>query len=186
VDLRVFSTAANITGTPIFQFGLCSGTTNIPGDATPTNAIGCRNTAATWNKVAPFGFSEYGGIDMGAFKNVGGVETGGASITGAAAFLFCNDYTDPTVVNPLFIDITKGSPNYSLNMFYANNSFVAMTSAQYVTQSLATIPTDANCAYSGAVTLAFDQTAGTLDSVFFYFNQASGIWVRDWRAILIS
>jgi hypothetical protein len=72
-----------------------------------------------------------------------------------------------------FVDIIKGSPNYTFKMFYNNNGGTAdMTPAAFLAQIGSLAPASTNYIYSGAIgSLAVNvATNGVLDTVYCGWN----------------
>lgn len=190
VALRM-DVVSTTTFTPTsFFFGLCSGTTNIPGDATPTNAIGARSTPGVafsyYSAGGPTGYQFTG--EMKPYKNVGGVETAGVTFgSGAVAFNSSSNTNADGPACGMFVTITKGSPNYTLDLFCVNAaSSAGLTQAQFEAQSIATTPVKTGQNYITGKTIAFDQTAGTLDAAFVYWSEATALRLFDWRVVRIA
>lgn len=184
VLLKCNDTGADISGTPLFQFGLCSGTTNIPGDATPTNAIGVTTNNSSWSRIVTVGQESYASTQTKTLTNVGGVITLSANLANPNIYL--NTYTGTAVGSPWFVDITKGSPNFQIAQWYQSLLTMAISSAQYLTQSISAVPSFAGMTLLGNTATAFSEASGTLDSAFVYFNQASAMRILDWRVIKLA
>ena len=182
LDIDTTSSIAN----PTFYFGLCSGTTNIPGDATPTNAIGCWfNNAATltyYNGAGTTSRQLFG--EWFPRKNVGGVEASGTSFGNPSGGVATSDNTGSP--SALLIDISKGSPNYTLSLFSPSGAITAMTDAQFATLANQTSPSYASYSAKSGATLAFSESAGTLDSAFIYWSPAIALRLRQWRVIKVA
>ena len=167
-----FYIGGNVGGSPVCQIGLCSGTTNIPGDTTPTNAVGLNITDANWVYASGGSANTYI-YNCGtcfAFKNVGGVSTNGLSST---PLVVATSNNENGLSSGVFVDITKGSPNYTIQAWCATTTAATITEATYETASIAGVPTTGFYGFLTARTIAFDESAGTLDSVFVYHNQAA-------------
>jgi len=101
--------AATVT-TPTWGMGICKGTTNILGDASVDHWIGVYSTG-TWT------YSGSGGYSSGTlayYKKVGVTLTGGGGLAGY-------DIADEGVydhVSGYFVDIVKGSPNYTVEIVF--------------------------------------------------------------------
>lgn len=168
-DIR--STGVNVVGTPRFAVGLCSGSTNVMGDATTTHYIGMRSGAATWTFAA--GRYAFGANCWFPIKKVGTTVTQGTSHTatntsagnGAAAAT-----ADRTV---FFVDITKGSPNYTFNVFNSTEPNVAdVSETVFLAQAEIEAAVLANHAFRTAQTVAVDEgTDGALDHINFHWNR---------------
>jgi hypothetical protein len=154
------------TFTPKFYFGLCSGTSSVVGDQTPTNFFGFAfRQGVTWN---PSGNSvaQLGGSIIAPTKVVNGVETVGTS----AGSFFAS--TVLTVRNIIVLEVTKGSPNYTFGFLHPNSQAGAETDTlltdltNTITATTMSIGNYAN----ESVAMAFDEVAGGLDSANIYWN----------------
>lgn len=122
-------------------------------------------------------------------KVVNGVLTYSAFINdGQTTYWPC----DPTTATRrmLFVDIIKGSPNYSLNFFFCNSQTASpdVLVTDYQTKVLLTTPSATNHSFTPAVgALAFDQSAGTLDAVNLSWSLDSvKMHICDLAVIVIS
>lgn len=108
VGALVSLSGAATSVTPVFGMGICSGTTNIFGDATTTHWIGIYS-------VANWTYNGSGGYASGTIAFAKKV---GASVTtsgGASGY----DIADCGVLNHVsgyFVDIVRGSPNYTIEI----------------------------------------------------------------------
>jgi hypothetical protein len=178
--LDMNNTAANITGTPRFSVGFCSGTTNLLLDATTDHFVGIQSNNATWRYVVST-MTQYdntvAGLDMIPFKRVGSTRT--ASTVTAGLFM----QADPTVARRkmYFVDLIHGSPNYTFKAFYCSASSTNdCLTADFLNNMNLVTPSFSNHTY-GTVggTLAVDEgTNGTL-------NAASVAWDQPTPAIEI-
>jgi hypothetical protein len=182
------TSTANFTPTEFFM-GLCSGTTDIPGDTTPLNAVGIRSVPAGLWTYQTSGGTAYNQMYVAAFKSykiVNGVQTAGLS-SGALAINTTNNIHANGPACGLFVTITKGSPNYTLELFRGDWGFsFGMTKAQFDAQIIATTPTVTNHITTGSLTIAFDETAGTLDTACLYFSDTTIIRVHDWAVVKLA
>lgn len=163
---------ANLTSTPGFAVGVCSGTSNIYGDATVTNFCGVINNAATLTRAT--GPIRYTGLGLRPGKKVNTTQTLGGTNVNASLYQFIT--IDASVRTALFVDITKGSPNYTFDIFYPTNSAVAdISMANFLAQVELTTPALTNYTYSvtagSSQTLAVDESAGTFDTLNFYWDR---------------
>jgi len=98
-----------VTETLDMGIGFCSGTTNILGDATTTHWIGARSTGA-WTYSS-------GGYVTGTvsyYKRVGTTYTGGGGLSGYDI----SDVGTRDHVCGMWVDIVKGSPNYTVEIVW--------------------------------------------------------------------
>jgi hypothetical protein len=186
VYCKMNDSGADVGGTPRFAFGLCSGTSNIPGDATCTHFCGVMTGLVTWTRsTAAVRYSMTNGWYPA--KVVGTTFSFGASNFSNSS----NTTFHTTAPQLLFIDITKGSPNYSFKMFYYSGGATAPTPSQsdFLAQSVAGSPAFTNHVYSGsAITLAVDEaTNGTFDAACVWWsptNPTADIYA--WRVYRVA
>lgn len=163
---------ATLTGTPVFSVGLCSGDTNIFGDLTTTHWVGVKTTGATWPRLTgpPTGYQ--------VFPAQSG-KTIGTTFTSAANWLSVSGYILSDVAGGnrscWFVDITKGSPDYTIRGYARINgtaSDISLATMQAQIAIDAATMTDHALANIG--TVAVDEaTNGTLDHVCFSWNRAT-------------
>jgi hypothetical protein len=171
---------ANITGTIRFAFGLCSGDTNIPGDATCTHFAGCIAASSPWTRST--GPVRYTGSNLFPAKIVNTTTTFG-TVIGA---------TDWQTASPqiVFAEITKGSPNYSFRAFgkAGSSSGVTQSLADFYAAMAAGTPSGTNMTYFGAQTVAVDEAAdGTFDNACVWWNQTNPPFnIAAWQVYRIA
>ena len=167
------NTGASITGSPDFFVGLSSGTTAIYGDASATHAVGIHTNAATWTYSASNYYSS-SGAGVRPRKQVLTTFTNGSALTTGILVL----YPDATVAQRwlYFVDITKGSPNYTFDL-YSNGGPTSgdISSATFLAAAQSAAPSVAGHTFSGSPqTLAVNEgTDGTLDAVNLAWNVIS-------------
>lgn len=180
LHMRQYSEVGNITGLgingtpPRFAFGLVSGTTNLFGDASTTHFIGVRWNATTWTLTGSNRFLVSNGSVI-PIKKVGTTVTSGSAFfptsqwgIGAGAE---SNAADRTV---LFLDITKGSPNYTLQLFGWINTGVApvdVSFANFKEQMILSAPSISGHAMSDTQDIAITELDGAFNAVTFSWNQ---------------
>ena len=167
INYNVESTAANLVGT-VLRVGLCHGTTNMPGDATTDNSYGIK-FQATWSysTTAWTHYLQQTSGDPFAFSRVGSVET--TSVTNATP----NIGTVNGIRVCLFLDIIKGSPNYTFKLFYCNGTPSDTTPTTFLAQVASAAPALGGHTYASptGTSLAIDTgTNGILDTVYVGWN----------------
>ena len=168
INYNVEDTGANITGS-LFRFGLCNGTTNMPGDATTNNSYGVK-FHPTWSRAAgpPIAYNYATTESPRAFSRVGAVET--TSLTNLSS-----NYRLGTVGNQrgcLFVDIIKGA-SYTFKYFGVNAAPVDATPADFLAQVGSLAPALTAHAYASptGTGIAIDTGAnGILDTVYVGWN----------------
>ena len=164
------NTGADITGTPLLAVGLCAGTTNILGDATTDHWVGGITQAASFtNNAGDF----YFGTPL--FKPAKKVNT---TLTTGTSFGNGVITTPVTIANriPMFIDITKGSPNFSLRQFIltSGTELGDVTPSEFLGLMESSTPVRTGYTFHAAQTIAVDEgTDGFLDSVNIYWDRAA-------------
>jgi len=165
---------ANITGTPRLFIGVCSGNTNVYGDATVTNAFGAINTAAAFTFTAgtPSRVSNTQGFRSA--KIVGTTVTDDGA-TGTASIFYDAEYVTTLYRTAFSIDIIKGSPNYTARLFYRTTTTAGdVTEDQFLAAMEAATPVLTGHTYGGArAGIAMDEVAGVLDHVNLSWDRAS-------------
>lgn len=192
--LDITSSGGNITGTPRFAMGLCSGSTDIYGDATTTHFVGIRTIEPTWTLTDTNRYL-VNGSTVSPHKKVGTTITAGTAFfggvqwgIGAGAASAAADRTQ------LILEILKGSPNYTLQTLGwinpagtsppADNSSASF----YANMEGAGNPSGTNHTFSSANTVAVNEgTDGALDYINFYWDRTTAeIEISDWAVTRIS
>lgn len=175
VALRISGTdsGASLTA-PEFAFGLCAGTTNIYKDGTTDHFAGMRTTG-NWTRTTNSGILNYqtGGGIWQPFKRIGTTTTTSTNLAGAGIIVSANAATVATRYL-LFLDILKGSPNYTFSLFDPNGGNFAAdaTASDFLTQAVLTTPSFSGHVVNASATLAVDEaTNGTLNCVNLYWDQ---------------
>jgi hypothetical protein len=158
--MHMADTGADLTGTPTFAMGFCAGTASQFGDATTTHFVGLKTNAATWNRSANF----YNNATAVPTKRVGSTTTTGTSLlnlvipnglgTGQGRYIF-------------FVDLIKGSPNYTIKLFCDQTGTSGdQSAATFLAKMELVTPSLSGYTYSSGQTIAVNEsTNGTLDCV---------------------
>jgi hypothetical protein len=159
-------TAGNLVAQEHFFIGLCSGRENVWGDATVKHAVGLR-AAGTGNQTGlcfPF--------TMLPTKKVGTAVTDGASLAATSYVSF--DALASTKRHMLILELTKAAPNFSFKIFHRSaNTGLDQTYAELITALEAVTPASVGYTFTGAQTLAVDESAdGVLDSFQVCWNES--------------
>jgi hypothetical protein len=170
VRYHITDIGGTVTSTPRLGIALCSGTINLMGDATTTNAIGVISTSATWGR----GGVGYAPIAFSAMTYVG------TTISTTTTFNTAVPYLNTTTpCRQLFIvNIAKGSPNYTVTVTWWNpggGPFGDVSSALLMNSMLGpfVVPTSVtNYAVDTPRALAFDEANGTLNAVNVWWNHS--------------
>lgn len=173
----------NLTGTPRLAVGVCSGTTNIMGDSSADNWVGAISNLATWIRVA--GPPTYAGTSLAVAKKVGSTLTVG---TGFAGTLQCSYQTGIRLC--YFVDIAKGSPNYTLKFFgfqVGGGTQVDITQAAYFRAVESPAPSVPLHSLSAGVTIATDESAGSFNAANIHWDQTSAaLQMEDVAVVRLS
>lgn len=172
-----FPSAATILGTPNLTVGMGSGLTNGIGDATTTNFIGATTFATSWTITA--GPPAYGTCNLvKTRKKVATTVTDGVSGTVVPLFSF-----GQAVLNAYIIEVTKGSPNYTVNIIAPTTATAAQTNVtqaqmvQIMEAAVGAAQTTASgliAGYNqGSAAVAMTEVAGNLDCIQVYWDRTS-------------
>lgn len=173
VRIKPSDSGANLTGTPRFGLGLCAGSSNILGDATPDHFVGIITNDATWTRSTSQTRYTVNPVDIA--KNVDGVLTTGSSIS--TTLVLTTGFW-----KLLLVDITKGSPNFTVNMvlFPNANSTTDASEANFLAKMMDDVPAFTNHTAGSAQTIAVNEgTDGTLDHVNFWWDNATAMNLAD-------
>jgi len=173
IGLRLImnNTAATIT-TPRFYVGLSSGSANLVMDASTDNWCGVASQGS-WSYFAgpP---KEYYNYNMRATKRVGSTLTdNSSSITPDASLPADATTADRTL---LFVDITKGSPDYTFlvrKYRIVDAASVDVPLADFLTKVEEPTPTYTSHGVGTAKTLAVDESGGVFNHVNIGWDKSS-------------
>lgn len=178
--------ASNIIGTPFFAFGVCSGSTNVLAAATATHVVGLRpgsgsgtTPASAWTRSA--GPPSYFTLGNGwlPFNKIAAVTTYGTNLTGFS--ILANN--TPAQRSAWFIDIIKGSPNYTFDSGFPNTNTPNgaqsdLTDVEFQTimelpdlSSIATVKSGYGRITGGAI--AASEADGVLNHLFVYWDRST-------------
>jgi hypothetical protein len=178
--------AANLVGTPRLYVGMGSGLTNGIGDATTTNFVGAVTNQATWTRntviISSVTYGYATNVALRTVKRVGSTLTIG-SLDMTAAGTFSLDAGWRAI---LIVEITKGSPNYSITLgvgtsnsiFNAGDEITPALMDQYMSLpiGLTGIGSVKNANYSIVTannTVATSEVAGNLDCIQIYWDKTA-------------
>jgi len=167
---------ANLGSTPELSVGLCSGTTNIYKDATTTHFLGMQAFGATWTRATSPVNACYttGASSIRPMKRVGTTTTTGTS--GGNGFNLTADPTGSSTHRVMtFIDITAGSPNYTIGGFLWDfGTSVDVTESDFLAQAeLASPSFTGHVAATNATIAANEGTDGALNAVNIYWDRTT-------------
>lgn len=176
------TTGVNITGTPRIVLGICAGSSNIYGDATTTHFLGARQNESTWTAQGAAGSENWfcNGSTWQNLKRVGTTDTTGTSL-GLNAITWNIAHATLARRSIFFLDITKGSPNFTQRIFGTNaNPPADITESRFLELMGIELPSETNYQHATAQTLAVSE--GT-DGTFTHLNVH---WDRTTQNIEIS
>ncbi len=163
-----------------FVMGVCSGVTNPYAQSTTTNFIGANlcGQSTTGTVTAVFGPPYYLSVSGACILRRVGSST---TVAGNTTFNTFFNGTGLTKRSIYYLDITKGSPNYTLKLWGTQDgtSFGAVegTTAGFIGAiSVATPAPAGSSAMITAInnaTVACDETAGAFDSINIFWNKTT-------------
>lgn len=176
--LYQISGTATTPGGSGFAIGICSGTSAPFGNASTTNFVGVECVAALlYNSTNPnFQFTV---SNLFACKKVVSTITTAATNLGDGSGIWTASTSGTARRGILYVDITKGSPNYTIGITgstlgSAATDFTVPNLLAGMTQNYGSISLGVGGVLSngnGAQTLACDETAGGFDTVNIYSNE---------------
>ena len=166
----VEDSGVNIAGS-VLRVALCNGTADMPGDATTNNSFGMKQQAA-WTRTGSGSTAFYTPPAPWAFTRVGSTES--TSLLGNGLVVGTVSYNRSL----FFLDVTKGSPNYTLQFFGRSDDTHAgdITPATFLTTIGQVTPAATYHAYntpSGNALAVNVGTNGILDTVYVGWNLLS-------------
>lgn len=191
--LHMTNTGANLTGGPIFSMGFNSGTAAQYGDATCQNFVGLTILGSstgvyTWVNS---GTTQYEMLSPGngggqfAQTRVGTTNTNSTLYAdGANCLVNSGAGTNSADRQIMFLDITKGSPNYTFHLPFrcvtGPGAGADVTAANFLMYMGQSAPTPVESGYDrtnlASPTLAVNEgTNGTLNAVNFYWNRVDAV-----------
>lgn len=183
VLLAVTPDGTNNLASAALMMGVCSGTTNPYGAASTTNFVGAAfhasapgATSGTLTYNANSGNPVFTSVGTWPATRVG--TTLGNATGSATAFMLTTNTGSPQRRSPLFLDITKGSPNYTVVRWTPSSSQSSFLNGDCTLGELLNMlevvsPTWLGIALSSiSATIAASETAGAFDSVDLFWNKA--------------
>lgn len=188
--IAIPNNASLLTGPPLFAVGLCHGTTHIFGDPTADHFVGVVSDGNWTSETSEYLYDFItlkGAVKVGASTTLSStLNTGGLGQFGQGT----NAAWAPTPQN-YFVDITKGSPNFTINTFYISNGQVcgAQSRATFLADVVLASPAEAGQAFGASpASMAVNEgTNGALDSVCVSWNR-SDFWpeICDLAIVMLS
>lgn len=161
----------SLTGgiTPDFAVGFCAGTSAVFGDASVTHFVGLSNENVTAWTLSGANFLS---AVLLPTKKVGVTKTTGSAFSFPAKWITYANTTADLKRSMTILTITKGSPNYSFDLFYRDSETASdPTFANLTTQMEAGTPAFTSHINSATRTLAVDEGVdGTLTAFQAYWS----------------
>lgn len=179
------SGASTYSGTPTLAVGLSKGTATGVGDETTEHWVGALHTDTSWgyDSAGGSGINRWNVSDVNAAVKVGGTMTTGTKFVSTSIW-----QTHPTWWGFYFVEITKGSPNWTINGFFPtirsalNNTYPPSetnASMRLYAEQIGTVVKQ-YYGYGTPATVAVDEGAnGVLDSVNIW-------WDRVWTTLQVA
>ena len=171
-------TASNITSTPVLALGVCNGNTDVMVSATADHVVGWKNVNPTFtHTVGPPAYFNASSATMQVFKKVGAVVST-ANMTNLVQNH--NNATDRRA--GLFLEIVKGSPNFTIGVSRINTTAAAqadLTDSEFLSIMELTLMSDIATVKAGyvwvtPVNLAVDETVdGVLNNIFVFWDRTT-------------
>lgn len=165
----------NLGGTPVFAAGFCSGNASIFGDASVTHFVGVRTNGTSWSRIAgpPIVYDQLAAGAIQSGKMVGTTFTVAQNWLSVVGYATAEAPTGSRCC--WFIDITKGSPNFTFGGYGRINTNAGdIDYSTYITQAEIDAATLANHAACNVGTTAVDEgTNGTLDHINLSWNRTT-------------
>lgn len=188
IHFDMTDSGGSLTGNPKFYMGLGHGTTNMIGSATCDHFVGLKSNGATWTRFAAY--YNQGTASIIGMKKVGVAETSAGGLN-SGPMTIGHDAggvgTDRTYLN---LTITKGSPNYGLNLTYNTGGGAPDSTSDYFQGIVCVQPEQATAAYTvaGIINLAVDEAVdGILNTVQIYWDHTdSKIEICDLAVAIVA
>lgn len=178
--------------TPRFGVGLCASSGAVfTRNMVAGHWVGIITTGATWNVVIQ-GASEYtlGFVSAAPAKKVDSTLTVGTNFSYGPSVGGGEEPTTTLTLPVLyFVDIEKGSPNYSMRLFNIPNpaNGGGQSRAQFLEQMVLDTPSLLNYLYAAAQTIAVDEGAdGTLDAINIFNELPTEIEILDLGLVILA
>lgn len=162
------SSTVNLSGSPQWAVGLCHNTVNMIGDTTTDHFAGIITTAASWTNASQF--TSFLPTNVQAIVNVAGSATNSANI--ATNTSINQNGNGALHRSEWFVDITKGSPNYTFNLFYPTGSVADADQAGFLSDVANPAPSRSSYVFGTGQTLAVNEgTNGAFNTMNVWWNR---------------
>jgi hypothetical protein len=164
-----------------FSIGVCSGTSAPFGNTSCQNFVGIEIIAGlNWTANAPFPYYSLTASNAFACKKIGSsITTYGSNLADSVGMCFPTS-SGTARRGLIYVDITKGSPNYTVGMMMTTNTYASHDYTVAELLSGMTPPFSNTFSVGGTVllygngavtTVATDETLGGFDTVDIYSNE---------------
>lgn len=176
IGMRLHFTQGTFVSPVRWAFGLCHGTTNIINSDTTDNFAGVWSDSSFSSNGSSAG-DVYFGINWRPMTRVGTLITTGTQIVASTSFGNTANLNTADRM-PFFVDITKGSPNYTMNVWYPAHLGTAIDYSEDEFQTM--LQEQSNPQRNGAdimshgtdQTIAVDEAGnGALNALSVWWNQ---------------
>ncbi len=185
IGLRLWITdlGGGPTSLPYFALGLCNNTTNLVGDSQTNYFVGVITNTSNWNYSAGTN-NVYFGINVVSCVKTGSLLTSGSNITTDCRF--SNTSSKSSV---FFLDITKGTPFYTFNIFSIIASVPTnCTATTFQQQVVLNSPTVSGCSFGTSVSMSVNEAlSGSLNAINCWWNRSDlYVQVEDVAMVVLS
>ncbi|QDP54803.1 MAG: hypothetical protein Unbinned3891contig1000_1 [Prokaryotic dsDNA virus sp.] len=172
------SYGSSLLGSPVFAFGVCAGKLSGYGFPDTVHCVGARTTQSSWGwNAGPPGYFDISNVaaEPIPFKKVGETVTDASNQSDGSDFP-----ADEDVRCGWFIDILKGSPNYSITVGRPENATASqsdLTDAEFLSImdldfGLSGITSVKSGYHARSYTLAVEEESdGVLDHIFIHWSK---------------
>lgn len=157
IRLHMDDNGGALASTPRFAIGFSAGTANQFGDSSTTHFVGVVSTSTSWAYQTTF----HNATNFAPAKRVSTTLTTGTTLIANGAINIGLTLANRGLI---FCDVTKGNPNYTMNLFIPSNTTGAdISSTTFLSQMELTTPSLGSYTYTAGQTLAVNEgTDGTL------------------------
>ena len=193
VGVRLYAGWAGgaLSSTPRLAVGLCAGTTNLIGDATTDHFAGVITSASGWSWSTNTGYTWFYNIAAAPCTRIGSTLSVGSNLNTNLGIGTVGGSTG--VRSFWFADITKGSPNYTFNVYAMSGGSPPQAPADqsataFLNAMALDVPSVTGMAFGSAQGLAVDEaTHGTLNAASVWWNRADvGLYLCDLAVAILA
>ena len=178
-----FTTGSQVTltGPPFFCFGLCSGATNVLGDAVTTHFLGFRvNSTMGYTSSSLYTAEYYSSVQGIYFKKVNTTITSTGDIISSTLYYHIASPPETPKSSVNYLQITKGSPNYTIKTYFSINPTNVteglISEGEFLAQLQSSVPASQN---NMRITPALTSVLAVDESADGYFDHVNIFWDRE-------